>query len=315
MHSNTCMIIGPPDEKISYEIKAVIFEALARNRRKHDQQNVIDKFSLHKECEKRIYDSSIISRHIEQSPESLAVIDGGGNLPLHCLLRNHFTSTNDVLMMIEKYPEALKRQNSYGDLPLHLECETQGRSSVITKCIELYPEALATADSALNLPLHRFLHNTSSTIDVALMIIEKYPAALKRRIDLNTALPLHIECMFRCRPPIILRCIELYPESLDDRAIESIFTIVRESNFRTYAPVLTVIVTARPMSLYEIKRNWEYKMDIRYDPIYRRRILNLLLRHLFTPKHESEYRDLNWQSRVAMMMLLSQMKIQQQIAQ
>jgi hypothetical protein len=40
--------------------------------------------------------------------------------------------------------------------------------------------------------------------------------------------------------------------------------------------------------------------------------MNLLPHHVFTPTHEIDYRDLNWQSREAMMMLLSQIKIQQQ---
>jgi hypothetical protein len=44
-------------------------------------------------------------------------------------------------------------------------------------------------------------------------MIEKYPAALKRQDDCGY-LPLHVECLYRCRLPIISKCIELYPEAL-----------------------------------------------------------------------------------------------------
>jgi hypothetical protein len=84
---------------------------------------------------------------------------------------------------------------------------------------------------------------------------------------------------------------------------------VNKGNFLTYAPALSVIFTARPMSLYD--REASLKYDIRDDPHNRRRILNLLPRHVFTPIYDTDYRDLNWKLRAAMLMLLSQMKIQQ----
>jgi hypothetical protein len=62
------------------------------------------------------------------------------------------------------------------------------------------------------------------------------------------------------------------------------------------------------MSFYGYYENLDD--DFQEYPEYRRRILNLLPHHVFTPAHKSDYRDLNWQPRAAMMMLLSQMKIQ-----
>jgi hypothetical protein len=273
--------------------------------------NYIGDLPLHIECcdHRR---SSIISRCIELYPEALAIADGHGFLPLHWLMSSESSTVADALMMIEKYPAALQHQSKRGHLPLHIECQNQCRSSIISRCIELYPEGLAmTDDDRLHLPLHVLLSNYKSTIDDALTMIEKYPAALQHR-DKYGYLPLHAECYKECRPSIIMRCIELYPESVDDYIISRIFDKINEHNYHRgsgYKSVVTMIVTLRPMSLYRPRAS--NINDIRTNPDYRRRILNLLPRHVFTHQHESDYRGLNWQPRAAMMMLLSQMEIQQ----
>jgi hypothetical protein len=101
-------------------------------------------------------------------------------------------------MMIEKYPPALEHQRVYSDLPLHVECINQCESAIISKCVERYPGALSIADEDGYLPLHWLLANKSSTVEDALMMIEKYPEALKQRnrYDLIT---LHVECDYQCR--------------------------------------------------------------------------------------------------------------------
>jgi ankyrin repeat protein len=260
---------------------------------------------LHIEC---MYQSrlSIISKCIELYPEALFTADETEHLPLHILLVNEAATADQALMMIERYPAAMEHAISDGHLPLHLECVNQCRSSIISKCIELYPEALSIADLQEYLPLHRLLLNNQSSADQALMLIEKYPEALN--YPYRGYFPLHMECHSRCRSSIISKCIELYPGILDDKAVVIIIAKVNKGNFLTYAPALLVIFAARPMSLYD--REASLKYDIRVDPRYRRRMLKLLPRHVFTPTHESDYRDLNWQPRAAMTMLLSQMQIQ-----
>jgi hypothetical protein len=223
------------------------------------------------------------------------------------VLTNELTSINLALMMMEKYPAALSRRNIDGQLPLHVECECRSRSPIIAKFIESYPEALAKADSTGYLPLHMLLWNQSSSIDDAMMMIEIYPAALRHR---NTYVncPLHFECITQCRSAVISKCIERYPEAVDDQAIAEIIIKINKRNFHAYTSILSMVFTVRSMSLYSSYPN--VKDDIRLNPPYRRRILNLLPRHVFTPTHESDYRDLNWQPRSAMMILLSQMQIQ-----
>jgi hypothetical protein len=159
--------------------------------------------------------SAILSKCIELYPEALAAADDIGCLPLHCLLGSMWSSLDDALLMIEKYPAASQHQNKFGELPLHIECKHQCRSSIISKCIELYPEALSKTDAVSDesLPLHIVLANTSSSIDDALMMIDKYPAALQHQSN-YVYLPLHIECMTQCRSAIISKIIELYPEAL-----------------------------------------------------------------------------------------------------
>jgi hypothetical protein len=298
-------------------IKVSISKALTRNRRLQEnnlsQSNVaIDKFDLHKECSDQCR-SSIILEYVERYPQLLAMADKQADLPLHNLLRNKSSTIDDALMMIKKYPAALNHRNMHDRLPLHIECMTQCRSAIISRCIELYPRALAKSDSRGHLPLNRLLQNESSTIDNVLMIIEKYPEALQQQMS-SGDFALHIEYRYQRRSSIIAKCIELYPQALNDEIIigisrkdinwKSKVPSTEAWDSRTHASVLSIIFTARPMSLYPSY----HRDDIRDDPYHRRRILNLLPRHVFTQTHESDYRDLNWQPRAAMIMLLSHME-------
>jgi hypothetical protein len=269
-------------------------------------QNIDLRLPLLLECMKQCR-STIILKCIELFPESLAKSDMNGYLPLHSLLWNETSAASDALILMEKYSAALQHQIYNGRLPLHIECMKQCRSSILLKCIELYPEALAKSDKEGFLPLHWSLCYGSTSVDTAMMLIEKYPDAVKHRI---TYPPLHIECKYKCRATVIAKCIELYPEALEDKAIVVIIEKVNPSTFQAYSSVLSVIFAARPMSLYD--RNTYTVNDIRLDPAYRRQILHLLPRYVFTPWHTSDYRQLNWQPRAAMMMFLSLMKVQQQ---
>jgi hypothetical protein len=265
---------------------------------------------IHLECSNPCR-PAIISKCIELYPEGLANIGQYGYLPLHLVLYHNLPPI-DVVGIIEKYPEALKHQNEDGYLPLHIECHSSCRSSIILKCIELYPEAVAVADKERYMPLHRLLLNGLSTVEDTLMMIEKYPAALQH-YNSDGYLPLHIECHHLCRSAIISKCIGLHPEAFDDRAIANVIRKLDKRNFHQYSSVLSIIFTAYPMGLYDYPIY--IRDDIRNDAYTRRRILNLLPRHVFTPTHDADYRHLNWQPRAAMILLLSQIKIQQLCSQ
>jgi hypothetical protein len=208
---------------------------------------------------------------------------------------NHRCSVDLVSMVMKKYPAALEHwSNFYSNLPVHIECIGQSRSSIIFKCIELYPESLGRMNGRKCSPLHLLLEKETSPIDLALMMIEKFPAALNHRRN-DGKLPLHLECSYQCRSSVISKLIELYPESLDIKVISIIIEKVDKSNFHTFAKILSIIFTSLPMTLYD-RHKFAYiyiRNDIRADPCYRHRILNLLPRHVFTPTH---HEDLNWQS-------------------
>jgi ankyrin repeat protein len=166
------------------------------------------------------YDTSLQSECMISDSEALAIADAQGCLPLHQLL-SISSSLEAALMMIEKYPAALQHRNHYVELPLHIECKHRCRSIIISKRIKLYPEALAVADRIGFLPLHWLLMNRPgpSSIEDALMLIMKYPAALSHQ-NIQGQLPLHTECSHSCRSTIIAKCIELYPDALAAADIE-----------------------------------------------------------------------------------------------
>jgi hypothetical protein len=93
---------------------------------------------------------------------------------------------------------AFQHQNNAGELPRHIECDRQCRSSIISKYIELYPEALAHSDFSKCQPLLLVLDDEPSTIDVTLLIIEAYPAALLHP-NHDNEFPIHLECGRQCR--------------------------------------------------------------------------------------------------------------------
>jgi hypothetical protein len=256
---------------------------------------------LHLECRYQCR-SAMIIRCMDLYPESLAVADMDEYLPLHQLLSNKSSYKDAALMMIEQYSSALQHQNKYGRLPLHLECSHHCRSSIIIRCVDLYPESLTSADNFGYLPLHRLLENEYSSIDDALMMIEKYPLQLQHKNSYGEV-PIHIECQYQCRSTIISKCVQVYPLAVDEKVVTTVVKRITQENFHHYQSALSIVFTARPDYLYGDND------DIRANRYYRRRILNLLPRHVFTPTHEADYRDLNWQPRYAMMMLLVQLQI------
>jgi ankyrin repeat protein len=96
-------------------------------------------------------------------------MDVDPNLPLHWLLWNKESSTEDTLDIIAKYPAVLQLQDEDGNLPLHIECMNECRSSIIAKCIELYPEALAIADKQLDSSIW-----TSSVASTSMQLVQQY---------------------------------------------------------------------------------------------------------------------------------------------
>jgi hypothetical protein len=118
-------------------------------------------------------------------------------------------------MMLEIYPTAQYRQDSGYKLSIHIECDNQSISIIVSTCIEHYPQSLAEANNESGyLPLHYSLSTYFSSVDVTLMMIEKFPAALEHPNN-SGELPLPLECKLQCRSAIIKsKCIEKHDELL-----------------------------------------------------------------------------------------------------
>jgi hypothetical protein len=257
----------------------------------------------------------VILKCIEVAPSSSTCADDQGNLPMHILHSNNSFPIEDFLAVIEKCPRALKCEDRDGLLLIHRESENGCRLPVIARFIELCPSLLPFASEMGRPVLHWYLEREASE-DVTLMIMENYPAALSHRDNMGF-LPIQIEVRNQCRSLIISEFVMQYPESLNDtnwdRAVSCAFRYrINKSNFHQYRDGLKHLFILRPIFLYLHEIDYlRYKDDARADPHFRRQLLNLLP-HDFVkslPTHDADYRDLNWQPRAAMMMLLSQIKI------
>jgi hypothetical protein len=267
------------------------------------RRNREGRLPIHIECEFQCR-LSVLLKCIQEYRGSLNIGDNNGYVPLDVLLKNQSSSTDAALMMIEEFPKAVTYWvDDEKDQPLLMECRNLCRSAVILKCIEYYPDGLTFADEWGNFPLHRLLGNKLSPIDAALKMIEEYPRALRYENNYR-CLPLHVECNNQCRALIISKCIELYPASLDDKVFFTIMSNVDKDNFHSYSPALSVVAARRPMSMY----NRDLYSDISEYPYYRRKTLSLLPHETLNRILDADFRNLNWQPRAAMMMLLSRIR-------
>jgi ankyrin repeat protein len=189
--------------------------------------------------------SSIILQYIDSHPEALLVADRCSHLPFHFYLGNKNSTAELALLMIEKYPAALQQSNDKGELPLHIECSNICRSTIVSTCIEIYPEALAKASNRGDLPLHSILRRKSATVEQALMMLEKYQAAMYHK-NKHSYLPLHIECMCQCRSVIIDKCIEVYEAILTADSVGNLPFHILASNFSSTVDQIIMVIDNYP---------------------------------------------------------------------
>jgi hypothetical protein len=189
----------------------------------------------------------------------------------------------------------------------HCTLNADINAEVLSKCITLYPEALSIPNIYHNLPIHFLLVNNSS-IESALLMFESYPQALQHRNEYDQ-LPIFIECNYLCRPPVISRCIELYPSSLqmtdsDGRTPFSLIILHQKSSIRQYRPLLSMMLEAYPAALYTPPHKPTLNdLDIVNRPLSRRLIMNLAPSCLSSADLNDCY-NLNWYPRSALIQLL-----------
>jgi hypothetical protein len=252
---------------------------------------------------------------MEDSIDMLSKADQRGDLPLHRLLCNVYTTTEAALLMIDKYPAALRHQNYVGFLPLHIECGRQCRSIVISKCIELYPQSLEVGNMNGYTPLLLLIY-TNKPLTQTLELIHKCTAAVRLPTS-RDYLPLHFECDKLCRPTIISKLIELYPEALSmcNKSGNIPWTLaLQKTDCIPYIyqrrKSLTILLSAYPSAFYHPPHDpIVNKLAMMRHRTCRRMILNLFPSCLSSAAHLQSYHDLNWQSSCSLLHLWLQIRM------
>jgi ankyrin repeat protein len=169
------------------------------------KQDKYGNLPIHIECSKQCR-PQIIRSFIDIFPESLMVPNMYGYRPLHEILSAKCSSLDIALMMIRRIKRTVEQEALNGDLPLHIECATNARYEVIAACIQLYPLGLSQPNLMENRPLDILLQNKLCSSESAFLIL--------RHKNSDGDLPIHTECSMLCRYKVMLKAIELYPESL-----------------------------------------------------------------------------------------------------
>jgi hypothetical protein len=256
--------------------------------------------------------SEVLYKCMELYPASLSIANNNGELPLFVLLSKQSSDMDVALLMIEKYPDAVMVKTS-GCAPVHTECQTNCRIELLSKCFKLRPESLYLPNRRRMLPLHLCLENVHSSVEVAMLMLDAYPEALRHQ-DWIGDLPVHIECQYQARFEVVKRCVELYPESL--RVTNNLEYLPWHDCLNQYhrrgegISILKFVLAAYPEGFYYpaddplIYRTFGHMLS--KEPSFHRMLLNLLPTSILTLDDVVIYHHLNWKPRSILLQLLLQ---------
>lgn len=147
------------------------------------------------------YSVHLVKLLLEAFPESCAITDENGMLPLHhaCTSSNVSESVNIAMVLLDAYPESsnikdnqgrtawqlLKpmaaNRDDYGMLPLHHQaaCPRGLTVNSLKFLFKAYPESIALPDNWGMLPFHHACLNTASSIDVLMLFAKLYPESIE----------------------------------------------------------------------------------------------------------------------------------------
>jgi ankyrin repeat protein len=123
-------------------------------------------------------------------PDTLAVPDNLGRLPLHCAFGSTEFQLEVVQILVDALPEALATADSKGRLPLHCAADSWSVEDVVQYLADAHPEALAVADNEGMLPLH-VAAAADAAVEVIECLVSRRPESL-RALDNCGRLPLHV---------------------------------------------------------------------------------------------------------------------------
>jgi ankyrin repeat protein len=128
--------------------------------------------------------------------------------------------------------------------------------------------------------LHDMLKNSSSSENDILQAIQDYPEALRQK-DSNSYCPIQIECDKKCRPVIIWKLIELYPESLAQACKEGrlplhhlLWTVASSSQDPA---IVHLMIEAYPKAICRPDRSGNLPIHIECENRYRPDIISKLI--------------------------------------
>jgi ankyrin repeat protein len=149
-------------KKLSIEVIKLLYEQFLQN-----EVNNIN--NLH--CAITSHSSiDVVEYVINKNPESVAIPDSNGNLPLHYSINN----IEIMRVLLSIYPDAAKIKNNYEFLPIHLALDYNVSSNIIIMLIEAYPDCIKEKGRFGNTPLHYAAENRKFS-HLIKIILDAYP--------------------------------------------------------------------------------------------------------------------------------------------
>jgi ankyrin repeat protein len=227
---------------------------------------------IHIECvDKCRFD--VLSTFISLSPESLSMVNGQGDPPLHMLLRKRpgkrFVILSLATMMIVAYPEALTQKSKSNNLPIHIECLNSCRHELLVDMITSHPETLLDPNSNGSLPLHSLLMNPYSSIESAELLLMVSPQAARGKTR-RSSYPIHVECSQQCRWEVISQLIELWPEALHEANQDGLLPLhlLLENRSSTITSVQLLLDSFPGAASYKDRAD-NYPLHVECNQLYR----------------------------------------------
>lgn len=160
----------------------------------------------------------ILNVLLKMNPQSVAVTNNDGELPIHWAVGSK--SPKFCKVLIDAYPESVRIEGSGGMLLIHNAC-CGGRRVDTVKCLlELYPESVNVQDTDGFLPIHRAAQSMAGEdkAEIISFLLSKYPDGVEKATAGGGSLPLHLACESFNARDINLKTVQLlfdaYPEAI-----------------------------------------------------------------------------------------------------
>jgi ankyrin repeat protein len=176
--------------------------------------------------------STVYKPILEFHKDLLKKVNIFGRLPIHVALLRCCISTTLLMTLLEGYPQGASYQDGAGFLPIHYACSVGVKqTNLVAKLIDHLPSSVRAEGSNSKsekgrLPLHLALAHGATQGDlystmneVIQILIERYPEAVNLRDPKGDILPIVQAFLTRRSPEVIIKMMELTPESLSSEVV------------------------------------------------------------------------------------------------